>query len=526
MNQALLDQLKNSPQLPSLPAIAIKALELARQENVSINEIAELISNDPALSSKILKTVNSSFYGLPKEVSTISRALVILGLQAVKTLALGFSLLTNLKTGPQEGFDYMLFWKRSIYSAVAGRLLAKKLRVVQQEEAFLCGLLADVGIIIMHRGIGREYDEIMEASNGDQEMMARMCHQRFDLDHAAVGAMLADMWQLPPVLSHPIAQHHQPNESDPLLRPLVETVYVAMICGEVFSNPNPAKYILQARSELATRCKLPPLEIEQLLEEIGKHTREAAKLFEVNIGPNRGYQDVLDEANQTLVLLTLQSQQQVTQVKKENVELEKKATTDPLTSLANRARFNEFIEEQFSRAYKLQRPLAVLFLDIDHFKKVNDTFGHQAGDEVLRRVGKVLKGAVRNIDMAARYGGEEFAVILTETESMAAAQAADEIRRAIAAERITFEGKHIPVTASIGVAGTDRQRIFESALTLTKAADRAVYAAKGAGRNCVRLFRPKPPAAAEGAGNGAQINAPQKVTTSAAAAPPRPQAVA
>ena len=321
MNQALLDQLKTSPQLPSLPAIAIKALELARQENVSITEIADLISNDPALSSKILKTVNSSFYGLPKEVSTISRALVILGLQAVKTLALGFSLLTNLKNGPQEGFDYMVFWKRSIYSAVAAKLLAKKLRVVQQEEAFLCGLLADVGIIVMHRVVGADYDAVVAASNGDQEILAQMSMEKFDLDHTTVGGMLAELWQLPPVLAKPIAQHHNPNEPDAQLRPLVETVFVAMICGEVFSNPNPAKYVLQARSELATRCKLPPVEIEELLSEIGKHTREAAKLFEVNIGPNRSYQDILDEANQALVQLTLQSQQQVTQVRKENVQL-------------------------------------------------------------------------------------------------------------------------------------------------------------------------------------------------------------
>src|SRR3954471_12149784 len=136
VNNRLLEQLKASPQLPSLPAIAIQALELTRRQDVNISEIADLIQNDPALSSKILKTVNSPFYGLPKQVSTISHALVILGLQAVKTLALGFSLLTNLKPpagGAAGAFDYMMFWKRSIYSAVAGRLIAKKINLVQQE---------------------------------------------------------------------------------------------------------------------------------------------------------------------------------------------------------------------------------------------------------------------------------------------------------------------------------------------------------------------------------------------------------
>jgi diguanylate cyclase (GGDEF)-like protein len=491
VNELLLDRLKVSPQLPSLPAIAIKALELARQENVDMGEIAKLISNDPALSSKILKTVNSSFYGLPKQVSTISHALVILGLQAVKTLALGFSLLTNLKGDPADGFNHMAFWKRSIYSAVAGRLLAKKMRIVQQEEAFLAGLLADVGILVMHRTLGIEYDALFLQAGGDHNLLLTLCRTKFDLDHPVVGEMLAEQWQLPPVLARPIALHHNPLEADPQLKPLVEVVYTAMIIGEVFSSADPAKSIVKAREELSTRFKLSGEEIETLLAEIGSSTREVATLFELNIGQNRSYQEIVEEAQQTLIQFSLQSQQQVQTIQRENETLQVKATTDPLTGLANRARFNDFFEEQFARAYKLQRPLSILFLDVDHFKKVNDTYGHQAGDEVLRRVGKLLKLAVRNIDLAARYGGEEFAVILTETDSNAAAQLADEIRQALQAESIRFENKVLKITGSIGVAGTDRTRIFSQPTQLSGAADRAVYAAKSAGRNCVRLFRPK-----------------------------------
>ena len=461
MNQALLERLKGSPQLPSLPAIALKAVELARKENVNISEIAELISNDAALSTKILKTVNSSFYGLPKQVSTISHALVILGLQAVKTLALGFSLLSNLKKGQTGDFDYLGFWRRSIYSAVSGKLLARKLGLVQQEEAFLAGLLGDIGILVMHRVIGPEYDAIIQHTNGDSDLLVRLCQAKFDLDHAAVGGMLTEFWQLPPVLSTPVRLHHDPAglaQADAQIRPLAEAVYVAMICGEVFANAEPAKYIVRARTEMTQRFKFAPADVEAMLSEIGTSTKEAAKLFEVNLPDSRSYEDILADAQQAMMELTLQSQQQVQTIKKENEFLVQKATTDPLTGIGNRAKFNEFFEEQFARAFKLQRPLAILMIDVDHFKKVNDTYGHQAGDEVLRRVGKLLKLAVRNIDLAARYGGEEFALVLTETESNAAAQMADEIRQALEAERISFEDKTIKVTCSVGVAGTDRQR--------------------------------------------------------------------
>lgn len=493
MNQELLTQLQQSAQLPSLPAIAIKALELARRENVNISEITALISNDPALCSKILRTVNSPFYGLPKQVSTISHALVILGLQAVKTLALGFSLLKNLKSSQGDDFDYLMYWKRSIYSGVAGRLLAKRLNIVQQEEAFLCGLMGDIGTLVMHRVLGAPYDALLKQSGGDQEMLVQLCHVTFDLDHAIVSGMLADTWQLPPLLAEPIRQHHQPVSTDAALRPLVDTVYVAMIVGELFASANPAKQIIRIRSELATRFKLSAEAIEDFLAQTGAATHEAAKLFEVNIGPNRSYQEILDEANQTLIQLTLQTQQQVQEIKRENQTLQHKATTDALTGLANRQHFNEFIEEQFARAYKLQRPLSILFIDVDHFKKVNDTYGHQAGDEVLKRVGKLLKLAVRNIDLAGRYGGEEFALVLTETETNAATQIADEIRQALASEKVIYDGQTISVNCSVGVAGTDRTRLFQTAAQLTNAADRAVYAAKAAGRNCVRLFKPRPP---------------------------------
>jgi diguanylate cyclase (GGDEF)-like protein len=370
---------------------------------------------------------------------------------------------------------------------------------VQQEEAFLCGLLADLGILVLHRVVGADYDALYVQAAGDQDALLDLCRQKFEMDHAQVGAVLAEHWQLPPVLAKPIAQHHCPTETDPALKPLVEAVYVAMIIGDVFASHNPARHILRARNEMAARFKLSTDDIEALLAEIGASTREAAKLFDLNIGQNRSYQEIVDEAQQTIIQLSLQSQQQVQTIKKENETLHVKATTDPLTGLANRARFNDFFDDHFVRAYKMQRPLSVLFLDIDHFKSVNDTHGHQAGDEVLKRVGKLLKLAVRNIDLAARYGGEEFAIVLTETDSNAAAQMADEIRQALEAEQIPFENKVLRITGSIGVAGTDRTRIFSQSAQLTNAADRAVYAAKSAGRNCVRLFRPKVPAASAAA---------------------------
>jgi two-component system cell cycle response regulator len=145
MNEPLLSRIQQCPTLPSLPSIAIQVLDLAQHEEVDIAEIARVISKDAALSSKILRTVNSSFYGRSQSVSQISQALVILGLQSVKTLVLGFSLVTTLKQSNPGGFSHLDYWRRSIYGATAARVLATTIDVVQTEECFLVGLLQDCG---------------------------------------------------------------------------------------------------------------------------------------------------------------------------------------------------------------------------------------------------------------------------------------------------------------------------------------------------------------------------------------------
>src|ERR1700689_4621896 len=160
MNADLVNRIKQCPNLPSMPSIAIQVLDLAGKENVDITEIARIISKDPAMSGKIVRTVNSSFYGRSQHVSTVSHALVILGLQSVKTLVLGFSLVTNLMKGKEKGFKHIDYWRRSVYSATAARTIAIRINLVQQEEAFLAALLKDIGMLVLDQVLGAEYGEI------------------------------------------------------------------------------------------------------------------------------------------------------------------------------------------------------------------------------------------------------------------------------------------------------------------------------------------------------------------------------
>lgn len=169
-----------------------------------------------------------------------------------------------------------------------------------------------------------------------------------------------------------------------------------------------------------------------------------------------------------------------------HLEMQRMAVTDGLTGLMNHRRFQERLSEEFRRIVRHSEPLSLILADIDHFKKINDEYGHPAGDEVLKRVGDVLKEMVRDIDIVARYGGEEFAIILINTEGEGASMLSERIRKTIEKKVFTIGGKRINVTLSLGIASYPRNgRVKED---LISRADRALYSAKSEGRNRSCLY--------------------------------------
>jgi diguanylate cyclase (GGDEF)-like protein len=496
MNEQLLQRVRQCPNLPTLPAIAMQVLELTQRPDADIAEIARVISKDAALSGKILRTVNSSFYGRSQAVGTISSALVVLGLQSVKTLVLGFSLVTNLNKKQSSGFKHLEYWKRSIYAATAARLLAARINMVQQEEAFLAALLMDIGMLVLDIVLGDVYGEIYAAAKTHGQLLAAETAS-LSLNHAVVGGILAEAWKLPPLLTVPIASHHCVEEvTDPALRPLTQLVSLAGRCADVFVEVDAAQAIADVRRVSGTLYNLSEADCDKLLADIGKRTKEVAPLFDIKISGGNDFEIILKRANEALVELTLQTQQQATTLKQQNQELIVKAVTDGLTGLANRARFDEFIAEQFvlnsSNPKAAAAPLSLLMLDIDKFKSINDQFGHPAGDAVIKSIGRLLKSAARAQDLAARYGGEEMVLLLPSTTRSTAAAIAETVRRAICARPVQANGVAIPISASIGVATYEPGGPLANGNHLIKAADLALYNAKHSGRNCVRVFSLKP----------------------------------
>lgn len=179
-------------------------------------------------------------------------------------------------------------------------------------------------------------------------------------------------------------------------------------------------------------------------------------------------------------------------LEKNQAALEELSVRDGLTGLYNHREFHRRLGEELARHRRYSRPFSLLMLDIDHFKAVNDTHGHQAGDDVLRVMAERIRQEIRPSDQLARYGGEEFAVLLTETSGYQALAAAERIRAAIAAQPIaTADGREISITVSVGVAAFPEDA--DSAERSIAAADQALYAAKKAGRNRVHAVNRRAP---------------------------------
>lgn len=193
--------------------------------------------------------------------------------------------------------------------------------------------------------------------------------------------------------------------------------------------------------------------------------------------------ELLARINSGIRLLKLEKS-----LKKANEEIRIMSITDPLTGIYNRGYLTEHLAQEIKRAKRYKHPLSLIMCDIDFFKKVNDTYGHQAGDQVLKEFVQSINASIRNdIDWVTRYGGEEFIVVLPETDSENACRVAERLRSAVSGKKMYFQKKKISITASFGVSGfdpsmPDNNNSHES---MIKQADKYLYQAKHEGRNRV-----------------------------------------
>ncbi|MFQ5738578.1 MAG: HDOD domain-containing protein [Acidobacteriota bacterium] len=479
--------------LPTLPGIALQLLQHCREGEIDLRKTAEVMGRDPALCAKVLKFVNSPLYGLRREVTTLSHAVSLLGFNSIRTLALSFSLVRGLRRHDRHGFDFDRFWRRSILSGAAARAFGVFEGAAIREELFLLGLLQDIGMLALQAVLPGSYVQILDQSKGDHERLQELEEVELGVDHSEVSAWLAEMWQLPQVFpitlrcSHDIARSGVPEDLTPTIRYVALSGYLA----DVWLSGDKELAYQRARDCAGSVLGMGSEAFRSVFSLVNDFMPSLSALFEVGAEDTETITQILEDAKEQLVSINLETVTQFRRIKveandlvSENRRLKEISARDGLTGVYNRAHLDASLVEEFDRACLRQEPLSLIFLDVDHLKRINDTYGHQAGDRVLVCIAHLVAGIVRQFDMVTRYGGDEFMLVLPEADSVGAAMVADRIRASVASRQFDI-GSHQPirVTISAGFATHSLDQPFEDVEALGHAADLALYAAKRAGRN-------------------------------------------
>ncbi len=491
--------------LPAPPEATARIVRACSVSDVGAHQLARVVARDPVLTAEILRTVNSAFFGLSRPVKSAAQAVTVLGNRALRNLALCLAVRDAVKPGAIHGFDIMDYWEDALRRAVAARCLSHNVGV-DPDEAFTIGLLQDFGmlaILYAHPQKGFAWHEL--SSLLPNERLSRES-EIFGVNHHEVGLMLAETWALPDALALPMAYHHTTDSEDiPTEHRL--TCRLAACADEmasVFSAEDKEAALRECRIRIHVAFGLTADRVDQVLELIPQGVEEAAQSLGLRVQNQPALEDIMAEANRRLVKENLsyqeltwrlkkavaENERLVEQLKEANRALEQIAYYDALTGLVNRRRFHEVFPAEIARHSRNSQPLSFVMLDLDHFKRINDSYGHPFGDTVLQSVASVLKEVLRATDIKVRVGGEELCIILPETDVKLAKQTTERVRAAIAGMKLQTSRSQVPVTASFGGctwrgAVRSRDGIERVTKRLIDRADVALYEAKRSGRNRV-----------------------------------------
>jgi diguanylate cyclase (GGDEF)-like protein len=474
--------------------ISVAAMQIVKEAlrpEASPASLAQMAEQDPAFALKVIAFVNSAALGFSRRVTDVRQAASILGVRGLRSLGLSLALSDMIPAG--SGAENLL--ANSLRRAIGAQLVAERMGEKNRDAYFAAGLFLEVGLLARAREDMTSAVQIAKAPAADRLLFERA----FGLvEHPVRGAELAGSFFLPEADIEAIRTHHDPEPPASL---------VGRICwlSERIAGVWETSDVTQARGTAVAACARVGL-VEDDFTEIARQIPElvtaASQAFERDIGSQKSYEAMLVDVNRGLVELTNSYEAVVRQLEvlleekevlsrqlaEANDQLGRLAHTDALTGLANKRSLELALTRDLARADRDKTYLAVVIADADHFKRVNDSYGHQTGDQVLRFIANAISATLRTGDLATRFGGEEFVLLLPGSNAFGAKLAAERVRRTI--ERGKIDGPQGPfsVTVSFGVAAICGPGCAGASKQLIEQADQALYAAKAAGRNRVAMF--------------------------------------
>jgi len=493
-----------SREVPTPPAGAALVIKAAGDQDVSLAALAKLIEKEPGLTTALLRLANSAAYGNGRAIRSVSQAALFLGARTIRNIAVSHVLRAMTAKIDTGGLDLMTFWEDSLRRACAGLVLARHAGFEDPSEVFTVGLIQDLGVLMA----AVSFPEHGLALQGlrDRPSYERLVRERdlFGRTHSEIFVGLAREWGLPEDLVDAVGHHHEdaPVVVHRRTARLAALARAADAIADVTQTGAAGETVLRARRIVDALESREPLSLDWLIDETAWEMAAQSGELDIRVEQQPTYDELMEKANAALLNISL-SYEELTQrlelalaekeelakkLKASNEALRRLATIDPLTGVGNRRYFTESLERVMTELARSGRPLTILSLDLDHFKRVNDAFGHAGGDDVLVEVGERLRDAIRATDVVARLGGEEFGVLLPECGEADGKMVAERIRTALGDSPIRCrDGRTVTVTTSIGGITLTRRVKGDDAL---KASDEALYRSKDEGRDRVTWAKP------------------------------------
>ena len=488
-------------QLPSLPTVAVRLLELSQEAVVEQREIVQAVLTDPAMSARIVRAANTTYFGVRHDVSSVEQAASILGATVTSALALNFSLVEADADEPAGLTHYRNYWQRSLVQSAAATVIAEKMSAECVDQYSLCGLLLDVGRLALLTAFPTEYRPVLEAAANEEVPLEQLELAALGLHHADVGSRLMERWKLPAEIVEAIRWHHVAPEW--LLArkggsnfQLQAAMALASRAGDLICATRREPFFERLHHFANALFHWSENETQEFVAETELRAWRQDSLCQLETTPAASV--LTAQANDQLVKLTLRSHDASVQAKvrqqaaekgtrdleSENRQLQKQALHDPLTEIYNRQFFDEMLETETKRSQRCASPIGVIFADVDHFKQVNDTYGHQFGDYVLKRIARLFASTTRTSDVLARYGGEEFVVLVSQPTEKGLERRCERIRSRVESEVFLFGDVRVPVTVSLGaVLAVPGRNERDLGVRLIANADECLYESKRSGRN-------------------------------------------
>lgn len=499
-----LEKILACPNLPSLPAVALQVIELTADVNVSLKELSRTIQNDQGLAAKVLKTVNSSFYGLRQRCATIDKALVMLGLSPVKSLALGFSLVDSIHDPNHQGdFDYVAYWRRGLFTGVAGKIIAERAGYEIGDEVFLGGLLQDVGMIAMYTALGDSYVRVLKAAGANHRDLVKHELQELDLQHPDIGAMLVERWRLPDELMLPVKYHERPSAAPATCADHVRFVGLGNLVHDVLTDAGSTKPLRSLYERARSWYSLEKSDVDEIVTQVAEAGREMASLFKLDVGPYTDPAGLLAEAGKMAVSLVREqhTEADATPTMQEGSPLAG-SDMDPMTGAIGPRGFETAVREGFRVASENNDSLSLVEVVIDGFGDLEQNLGECADDEAVMSVAGLLKltfdghgGVVCHVTPGT------FAVVLPGMGRLTAVGLTETFTKDLSRNmndwNVPSTEQPLRFTTSIGVASLEdgTRDILTEPRRLVLACAKAIQASQASGGGSVQVFQPKANAA-------------------------------